>query len=61
MKLRNAVEEITPEALQGLWAGLNPDRVYLEQPRMWAVWLLRGVLAVFVLLGLLCVAVSMTQ
>jgi len=61
MKLRDAVEEITPQALQGLWAGLNPKQVYIEQPRMWAVWLLRGILAVALLLGLLCIAGSLMR
>lgn len=56
--IKKIVEEVTPEGVQGLWAGLHPERVYMEQPRMWAVWLLRGIFAVALLLGLLGLSVA---
>lgn len=53
MKLTTLLEEITPKVVQDLNAGLRPDRTYLVQPRRWAVWLLRGMLAVVVAAGAL--------
>jgi hypothetical protein len=52
MKLKNPAEELTPEAVQDIDAGLNPDQVYVVQRRNWTYWLLRGILAVTIVLGL---------
>lgn len=62
MKPRDILEEITPSLVQDIQAGLNPQKVYMVQPRRWTGWLLRGILAVAVLLAaLVLIGIAATE
>jgi hypothetical protein len=52
MKLKNVVEELTPQPIQEIQSLLDNKNWYLEQPRRWAQWLLWAIFAVATAIGL---------
>lgn len=55
MDLKDLRDNLIPQGIHELRAGLNPKDLYLVQPRRWTQWLLRGIFGVALALGALVV------